>query len=1160
VAGETYVVFGKSSGFTATVDLSTLDGTNGFRLDGIDVGDFSGKSVSSAGDVNGDGFDDLIIGAYLAAPGTVGESYVVFGKSSGFTAAVDLSTLNGTNGFRLDGIDVGDFSGDSVSSAGDVNGDGFDDLIIGATNAAPGGKPGAGESYIVFGGNFTGGMETQVGDATANTLTANQGVEAVDILVGGQGSDTLISDGGQDVLYGGEGADTLAIVSTAFQRVAGGNGTDTLRLDGSGLTLNLTTLADNTLTDIEVIDITGSGANTLTLDFQEVVNISSTSNTLTVRGNAGDAVFLGTGWFHAANQTIDSVTYQVFTQGAATVLVESPVTFNAVNDDPTLNAIGNVSIAEDASEQTVNLSGITAGGGESQPLRVTASSSNTDLIPNPAVTYTSANTTGSIVFTPVADQSGTATITVTVEDGGLDNNLSTAGDNATFSRTFDVTVDLLDDFGDAPAPYPTTLAEDGARHNDAGPRLGATRDEEADGLHSASADADGSDEDGVVDTGGFLVVGDTGASVTINVQNAPGGAKLDAWMDFNQDGDWDDPEEQILVSTSVVNGNNTLTFDVPGSAVSGTTYARLRLSTAGVLAVTGAAPDGEVEDYEVEIDTVSPSVVISPSGILTNDEQITFTFQFSEPVDSFTGSDITLTNATAGTFTAVDSDTFTLVVTPIKSGTVTAAMDSGVTQDAARNNNSAGSASILSLGPASLTLSSGSEYEVLIDGSELVVQIQGGAEQFRQVTASISVLNISGSNGDDIVTVLNSGGVVSTPIEFTGENGNDQFDASQASGAVMLDGGAGNDTLSGGAGNDTILAGSEDDLVSGGAGSNVLSGGQGTDTLLVSGNRTLRISASTASGAGQNSHSEFEQATLAGGPGNNRLDASAAAIPVTLLGAAGNDTLLSGSSADRLDGGDGIDMAEITGTNIVLTDASAPGPDGDTVVSIEGVLLTASARGSVINASGYTLGSVTIVGSSGNDTLTGGAGNDVIVAGAGRDSVSGGAGNDLIMGNSGRDTLSGGSGDDTIIGGRGRDSIEGGLDADVLLGGRGSDTIGGGDGDDRIRGGGGRDVLDGDDGPDTLVGGGGRDNLAGGLGVDNLNGVDRDDNFNDQIGRDTLIGGIRPAARPAPVVVEDNPESEEEPPLFESPPAYSEGTEEIDEAFGELLLPELLEL
>ncbi|MEO2018456.1 MAG: hypothetical protein ABGZ53_29245, partial [Fuerstiella sp.] len=118
---------------------------------------------------------------------------------------------------------------------------------------------------------------------------------------------------------------------------------------------------------------------------------------------------------------------------------------SGVNDVPTLDAIGNLTIAEDASEQTVNLTGITAGGGETQPLRVTASSSSTGLIPNPTVTYTTANPTGSIAFTPVADQSSTATITVTVEDGGPDGNLSTAGDNATVSRTFDVIVAAVND-------------------------------------------------------------------------------------------------------------------------------------------------------------------------------------------------------------------------------------------------------------------------------------------------------------------------------------------------------------------------------------------------------------------------------------------------------------------------------------------------------------------------------------------------------------------------------------------------------------------------------------------------------------------------------------------------------------------------------------------
>ena len=336
----------------SVIDLSTLDGTTGFRLNGIDAGDQSGYSVSSAGDVNGDGFDDLIIGALFADPGgdsNAGESYVVFGKSGGFGSAVDLSTLDGTTGFRLDGIDASDLSGRSVSSAGDVNGDGFDDLIIGARNADPGGDSDAGESYVVFGGNFTGGAETQVGDATANTLTANQGPGAIDILIGGLNDDTLISDGGADVLRGGEGNDTLAIPDADFsstRRIVGGNGTDTLRLDGSGITLDLTTVNDKRIVDVEVIDITGSGDNTLTLDVQEVLNISSHSNTLLVRRNAGDTVNIGTGWFPAANQTIDSVAYQVFTQGAATVLVESPVTAETSNVAPMLDDSGNLVIQD----------------------------------------------------------------------------------------------------------------------------------------------------------------------------------------------------------------------------------------------------------------------------------------------------------------------------------------------------------------------------------------------------------------------------------------------------------------------------------------------------------------------------------------------------------------------------------------------------------------------------------------------------------------------------------------------------------------------------------------------------------------------------------------------------------------------------------------------
>jgi Ca2+-binding RTX toxin-like protein len=336
--GESYVVFGKANwAGTPLLDLATLDGTNGFRLNGSDENDFSGYSVSSAGDVNGDGFADMIVGAHNAESfggpdADAGESYVVYGKANWTgSPSLDLGTLDGADGFRLSGIDEDDVSGFSVSSAGDVNGDGFTDLIVGAPYAeSAGGANSEGESYVVFGGNFSGAV-THLGGAGDDTLA---GSAAAETFVGGNGKDTMIGNGGVDAFQGGAGDDIVRVSTLDFLVADGGTGSDTLELDGAGLHLDLTALADSRTRSIERIDIGGSGGNELTLSVLDVLNLSDVSNELLVLGDAGDAVNQGPGWTAAVSggtngngtSTIGGQTYQIYNAGQATLLLDTDMT------------------------------------------------------------------------------------------------------------------------------------------------------------------------------------------------------------------------------------------------------------------------------------------------------------------------------------------------------------------------------------------------------------------------------------------------------------------------------------------------------------------------------------------------------------------------------------------------------------------------------------------------------------------------------------------------------------------------------------------------------------------------------------------------------------------------------------------------------------------
>jgi hypothetical protein len=186
--------------------------------------------------------------------------------------------------------------------------------------------------------------------------------------------------------------------------------------------------------------------------------------------------------------------------------------------------------------------------------------------------------------TPIRDRAG--------------NELQASRANET--TRFTVLTGLGVDFGDAPSQYPVLTEDGGASHSiSEGYRLGPAIFPSADGIPSPNADADAGD-DGVAFTE-FNAGAQAAVDVTAFGISGERPGLLDAWIDYNADGDWDDAGEQIFSSEPLVNGTNPLTFTIDGDAAAGTTFARFRLSSSGGLSPGGAASDGEVEDYQVTI-------------------------------------------------------------------------------------------------------------------------------------------------------------------------------------------------------------------------------------------------------------------------------------------------------------------------------------------------------------------------------------------------------------------------------------------------------------------------------------------------------------------------------------------------------------------------------
>jgi hypothetical protein len=141
VPGNAYLILGASLGTTGEIDLSLAD----YSFVGENIFDYAGISVSSAGDVDGDGLDDLLVGASRNGDGGggAGKVYLILGASLGMSSTIDLSAAD----YSFMGESEGDYAGSSVSSAGDVDGDGLDDILVGAYFSGD-----AGKAYLILSG------------------------------------------------------------------------------------------------------------------------------------------------------------------------------------------------------------------------------------------------------------------------------------------------------------------------------------------------------------------------------------------------------------------------------------------------------------------------------------------------------------------------------------------------------------------------------------------------------------------------------------------------------------------------------------------------------------------------------------------------------------------------------------------------------------------------------------------------------------------------------------------------------------------------------------------------------------------------------------------------------------------------------------------------